>query len=138
MYRASFQEGPDLAPLKSLDRGSEAQTGAGWMARFPGLGLTGLGLLLILVCLDTSAYGGGGKKKRRKEVVGVARGYIGTPYRFGGVTSEGMDCSGLVAIAYRKVKVALPRTAEKQYKEGKKVGACQIEGGRPSFFQIWG
>lgn len=41
--------------------------------------------------------------------------WIGTPYRHGGTTRQGVDCSGLVQSIYRQVyHVDLPRSAEAQ------------------------
>ncbi len=33
----------------------------------------------------------------------VAESYLGTPYRFGGKTRRGLDCSGLVSVVFREV-----------------------------------
>jgi cell wall-associated NlpC family hydrolase len=47
-------------------------------------------------------------------VVATARSQLGVPYRYGGATPAGFDCSGLVLYAYRDAGVALPRTAADQ------------------------
>ena len=49
------------------------------------------------------------------DLVGEARRWLGTPYRYGGQDHDGTDCSGLVMEVYRKVcLVKLPRTTRTQ------------------------
>jgi len=44
-------------------------------------------------------------------VVATAASFAGTPYRYGGSTPAGFDCSGFVGYVYRVHGKALPRTA---------------------------
>ena len=50
----------------------------------------------------------------RHAAVGIAGQLIGTPYRYGGSSPDGFDCSGLVQYTHRKVGMAVPRTTESQ------------------------
>lgn len=46
--------------------------------------------------------------------VDVARSYLGTRYEWGGLTERGIDCSGLVHMAYRRLGRLVPRDADQQ------------------------
>jgi cell wall-associated NlpC family hydrolase len=66
------------------------------------------------------------KKKRAilrgKKIVRVASKYKGSPYRWGGNSPSGFDCSGYVKYVVKKsVKKKMPRIAGDQMKKGKKV-----------------
>jgi hypothetical protein len=55
--------------------------------------------------------------------------YIGTPYRYGGTSRRGVDCSGFVYLVFRELNGAkLPRTTRKQHRLGRAVGT---QSGRP-------
>ena len=54
----------------------------------------------------------------RQRVLTVAQRLIGTPYRLGGESPGGMDCSGLVQYAYRQAGIRLPRTTGEQLRAG--------------------
>jgi hypothetical protein len=58
---------------------------------------------------------------RDGDPVDEARAYLGAPYEWGGLTECGIDCSGLVHIAYRRLGRLVPRDADQQEAAGEPV-----------------
>ncbi len=50
----------------------------------------------------------------RANVMAVAARYVGLPYRYGGTTPSGFDCSGYTAYVFAQVGISLPRTSSAQ------------------------
>jgi cell wall-associated NlpC family hydrolase len=62
--------------------------------------------------------------------------WLGTPYKFGGETKNGVDCSALVQALYEDAfDIGLPRTTGKQHREGRPVDRSQMRAGDLVFFQ---
>jgi gamma-D-glutamyl-L-lysine dipeptidyl-peptidase len=49
-----------------------------------------------------------------EDIIEAARSYLGAPYEWGGMTERGIDCSGLVHMAYRRTGRLVPRDADQQ------------------------
>lgn len=64
--------------------------------------------------------------------------YIGTPYRFGGTESSGMDCSGFVFKSFEKIGKNIPRISRDQGKIGKEINLEQLNIGDLLFFATGG
>jgi probable lipoprotein NlpC len=60
--------------------------------------------------------------------------FHGAPYRAGGTTPAGVDCSGLVQALYQRAGVRVPRTVAQQYQEGKPVERNDLQFGDVVFF----
>ena len=67
--------------------------------------------------------------------VKVVKTFLGAPYRLGGSTLKGIDCSAFVKKVYEIFDVSLPRTAREQFCIGKKVERDQLEEGDLVFFR---
>ena len=67
-------------------------------------------------------------------MIETAKTYRGTPYRYGGTTRSGIDCSALVFHSYYAVGINLPRMSADQSKLGQKVNPNQVKPGDLLFF----
>ena len=63
------------------------------------------------------------------------RSQLGAPYRWGGTSPAGFDCSGFVQWAFARIGVALPRTSFAQFRAGRAVSAAAP--GDLVFFQTY-
>ena len=73
------------------------------------------------------------------QILNEASTYIGTPYRFGGMTRSGIDCSAFVLSVYGSVTgINLPRISSAQAQEGERVEREELKKGYLLFFQTRG
>ncbi len=69
------------------------------------------------------------------DIVSYAQTFNGTKYKFGGTTNKGMDCSGLVHVAFKKENIILPRISRDMAKEGKSIAKENVQKGDLLFFK---
>lgn len=58
-----------------------------------------------------------------------ARRFLGSPYEWGGLTARGIDCSGLVHLAYRLTGVTVPRDSWQQEAAGTRLAPGEARAG---------
>ncbi|MCU7569760.1 NlpC/P60 family protein [Riemerella anatipestifer] len=69
------------------------------------------------------------------EILNQASTYLGTPYRYGGTTRSGIDCSAFVLSVFNEVTgISLPRVAAAQAQEGEMVLKQELQKGDLVFF----
>lgn len=72
----------------------------------------------------------------RAAIISVARSYLGVRYSFGGMSRKGVDCSGLVLVAYRDgAGIKLPHRATLQAARGHRIDRSQVQ---PGDLVAWG
>ena len=64
-----------------------------------------------------------------QEVCRLAMEHLGTPYRFGGSTAKGFDCSGFARFIFKKVGIELPRSSVEQSRAGRHVPKGELRVG---------
>jgi cell wall-associated NlpC family hydrolase len=78
-----------------------------------------------------------GSQDKTEQIINTAKSFIGAPYKFGGTTPKGFDCSGFVQYVFDKRKITLPRSADTQYKVGKGITQKNLQQGDLVFFSTY-
>ena len=81
---------------------------------------------------------GQNKKKQNKITLATkhAKSFIGTPYKYGGNSKIGIDCSSLIQQSYSKIGIKMPRTAQQQAKVGNRKGEGSVRPGDIVYFKF--
>ena len=67
-------------------------------------------------------------------IIAKAAEYLGTPYRYGGASASGFDCSGFTQFVYSEVGIKIKRTSAQQYENARKISFEQLQKGDLVFF----
>jgi len=72
----------------------------------------------------------------RKKVIETASRYENTPYVYGGVTSNGLDCSGFIYVSFKDaLGITVPRTSTGLYTWTERIPANEVQAGDLLFFK---
>lgn len=74
-------------------------------------------------------------KSKTDRIISQAQAFAGTPYKWGGTTRKGIDCSGLIYTAFQKENIALPRVSRDMATRGKPVKKSALQKGDLVFFK---
>ena len=73
-------------------------------------------------------------KTTAQRAADYAQNMIGKPYRYGGNSPTGFDCSGLVQYSYSRAGLPIPRTTKSQRESSVAVGSQSLRAGDLIFF----
>jgi len=73
---------------------------------------------------------------RRNQVVKIAESMLGVPYKWGGNTPRGFDCSGLVHYVYKKAGILVPRTSAVLMRDAIPIKLHELGPGDLVFFRL--
>lgn len=74
-------------------------------------------------------------KEKSSTLLESSKEWLGTPYKFGGTSKNGVDCSGFVLNVYKDMGVELPRTSRQQYAFTSEVSNSNRKPGDLVFFR---
>lgn len=75
---------------------------------------------------------------KTEQLLNVANDYQGIRYRWGGMSRNGMDCSGFVKTAFDQFSIDLPRTSREMASRGERVSKSEAKPGDLIFFKNGG
>lgn len=75
-------------------------------------------LIVILSIVSYSPQSSFAAGDKVSNMIVTAKGLIGTPYKSGGTTPKGFDCSGFVNYVYKKQGVSLSRSSKEMWSKG--------------------
>jgi len=100
-----------------------------------------IAVLALAGCASTpqkAPVAASGSTKPTADLAGQAAGYaqtmVGKPYRYGGSSPKGFDCSGLVLYSYKQAGVSLPHSTDKQRSTSRSIKVAELRRGDLLFF----
>ena len=116
--------------------------------KIPGIALAITLLISLSACSTQAVVGASSRTPAKGSVIksstlgeraaAVALQQVGVPYRYGGTTTSGFDCSGLVQFAYKHAGKSVPRTTGQLWSATSTVRRDRIRAGDLLFFNIEG
>jgi peptidoglycan DL-endopeptidase LytE len=128
LYRLSLRYGLSVDDLKDLNN-------------LPG-DIIKVGQALLVpsvydIFIDDRETGGLAQENGRLAIIKEAMEYIGVPYKFGGSSLKGIDCSALVQKVFGYFSIDLPRTAREQFRTGVRIRKNELRIGDLIFFRTY-
>lgn len=97
-------------------------------------------LLIVIIVFIIFRFSTQGNDKTSSnkidKLLKAANSYKGVPYKYGGTTKRGMDCSGLVNRSFKEIEIQLPRSSKAMSAKGKEIALVDVRVGDLLFFDI--
>lgn len=105
------------------------------MALFNSLRYRSFCIIILLGTLSCGSIRTNNYPSKSNHIITYAKSFLGTPYQYGGTTTSGMDCSGLIHQSFLRYGIEIPRTSRNMSKMGKKIQLKKIKKGDLLFFK---
>ena len=94
-------------------------------------------LFLVVFCFSiATALAIPSPEEQRQSFIECAQSFLGVPYKYGGLTEEGFDCSGFIyTVAKNSLHISLPRRSEDLYLKTEPVSDEERQPGDILFFK---
>jgi cell wall-associated NlpC family hydrolase len=94
-----------------------------------------VGALAFSGCASTPPSASSGSTRNgADQAAAYAQTMVGKPYRYGGASPKGFDCSGLVLYSYKQAGVALPHRTDQQRAASRRIKVADLRPGDLLFF----
>lgn len=91
-----------------------------------------------LAILFSMGAGSGSAHASSTPLSSIVNSVYGTPYKWGGTSTSGFDCSGFTRYVFNKMGIKLPRVSTAQFKQGTTIPKSQLKAGDLVFFKTQG
>jgi murein DD-endopeptidase len=88
--------------------------------------------LFLAACASTPSVSSTDKSTARAASSAVKM--VGKPYKYGGASPAGFDCSGLVHYSYRQAGLSVPRSTAEQRRLSQRIKQAELKPGDLLFF----
>lgn len=95
-----------------------------------------LQVLICMILVSCLSLKKGSKTDPVQQVIQEARSYTGVPYKWGGNSRKGIDCSGLITCAFKPIGVSLPHATDLLIEKGEKISLKKVQPGDLLFFAL--
>ena len=93
--------------------------------------------LLLAACAsapESAVYSPSAPKGAADRAAASASKMVGKPYKYGGASPSGFDCSGLILFSYKQAGVSLPHNTSQQRRSTQHVKLAELRRGDLLFF----